>query len=131
MRKIPYRSHSRDIPRSFPLFTMTLVLPHIPHSQLSCQFRVCDRQHGNFWLHCLFRPHCSIYSCFKCSLPESPILHRKKPRCHSSPNELMISNLLFSHTSKWVNLLMKQNWIMIDHNAHLKLIKTLTCLGMV
>ena len=130
MRKIPYQSHSRDIPISVPLFTTAFVLPHIPHSQLSHQFRICDCHRGNFRLHCLFCLHCSISSCHKRSLPESPILHRKNPWCPSSPNELTIGDL-FSHRSEWVNLQKKQNWIKIDHSTHLELIETLTCLGMV
>jgi hypothetical protein len=129
MRKIPYQSHSRKMPISVPLFTTTLVLPHIPQSWLSRQFRICDCHCGNFQLHCLFYPHCSISSCIGRSLPESPILHRKNPRCPSSPNKLTIGNL-FSHTSKWVNLQEKQNWITINHSTHLELIETLTCLGM-
>ena len=130
MRNIPYQSNSRDKPRSFPLFTKTLVLPHISHSRLSRQFRFCDCHRGDFRLHCLFRPHCSIYRCFECSLPESPILHRKNSRCPSSPNELTISNLFFSYEQMGQST-NETNWITIDHNTHLELIKTLTCLGMV
>ncbi len=90
------RSHSGDRPRSFLLFTKTLVLPHTSHSQLSCQVWSCDCHCGNFRPYRLFNPHCSIYRCFKCSLPEPPILHRKNSRCPSSPDELMIINLFFS-----------------------------------
>ncbi len=93
MRKIPYRSHSRDVPISVSLFTAAFVLPHIPHSRLSRQFRICDCHRGDFQLHCLFCPHCSISSCRECSFLESPILYRKNPRCHFSSNELTIGDL--------------------------------------
>ena len=90
------RSHSGDRPRSFPLFTKMLVLPHISHSWLSCQVWSCDCHRGNFRPYRLFSPHRSIYRCFECSLPEPPILHRKNSRCPSSPDELTIINLFFS-----------------------------------
>ncbi len=89
-------SHSGDRPRSFPLFTKTLVLPHISHSRLSCQVWSCDCHRGDFQPYRLFSPHRSIYRGFECSLPEPPILHRKDSRCPSSPEELTIINLFFS-----------------------------------
>ncbi len=93
MRKIPYRSHSCDIPISVSLFTTAFFLPHIPHSRPGRQFRIFDCHRRDFQLHCLFCPNCSISSCCERSFPEPPILHRKIPRCPSSSNEPTIGNL--------------------------------------
>ena len=99
MRKTPYQSPLRDIPISVSLFTMVFGLPHTPHSWLSRHLRICDCHCGNFRLHRLFRPHCSISIRRKRSFPESPILRRKNPRCPSSSNMLMIGDLF----PKWAN----------------------------
>ncbi len=92
MRKHPI-SPLRDIPISVSLFTTAFGLPNTPHSWLSRHLWICDCHHGDFRLHRLFRPHCSISICRERSSPEAPILHRENPRCHSSSNKLTIGNL--------------------------------------
>jgi hypothetical protein len=86
-----------DRPRSCPLFTKTLVLPHISHFRLSRQVWSCNCHRSNFQPYRLFSPHRSIYRGFTCFLPEPPILHRRNSRSPSSPDKLTIIDLFFSY----------------------------------